>query len=492
MRCVIWAAVSSRPQAAPEKDSLPSQIDAARQEIARHDSWHEVAEPLIIPGHTRSYLFLADAAQDVPVYSELMSLARTGRIDLLICRSHDRLGRTDALVSQVEGYLRHHGVQVLSLDMPQQVIEPDQYEGRLDRASIWTSAIGRARAEDEMAELRRRHRFGMRARVRSGKHPGKAPLGYEKTKEGLIIKEPEAEIVRLAFRWFCQGLAPRAIAERLSREAPLPSPITDTGIRYILRNPTYCGSVSYGRTDGHGHLRSDCLLADGQHEPIISRQEWEAAQAEYERRGRDRRSPYTRYPLSGQVVCGYCGGSMKIHVTTNGAREYRYYICGAEGCRRNAINAVALEDLVAGWIYRSCQRDELAATIQELSERTNDHEEDRKRLGAAQVRIEQALDRYAEDYEYGLLARHEFYSHKARLEDQSAALADELAALEEKRVDPEQITSALDSLLSLTDAEHANRWRDQGNVATVKMALRQAGIHITIKDAHADIPLDFA
>lgn len=69
MRCLIWAAVSSKPQASEEKDSIPSQVKAARELIQRNDGWHEVGEPLVIPGHSRSYIFLADAAADMPVYS---------------------------------------------------------------------------------------------------------------------------------------------------------------------------------------------------------------------------------------------------------------------------------------------------------------------------------------------------------------------------------------------------------------------------------------
>jgi hypothetical protein len=61
MRCLIWAAVSTTPQASDEKDSIHSQIESAREFVQRSDGWHEVHDPLIIPGHCRSYIFLAPA-----------------------------------------------------------------------------------------------------------------------------------------------------------------------------------------------------------------------------------------------------------------------------------------------------------------------------------------------------------------------------------------------------------------------------------------------
>ena len=59
MSCLIWAAVSSKPQVSDEKDSIPSQIEAARELIEHNDHQHEVHEPLIIPAHSCDYVLLA-------------------------------------------------------------------------------------------------------------------------------------------------------------------------------------------------------------------------------------------------------------------------------------------------------------------------------------------------------------------------------------------------------------------------------------------------
>ena len=136
MRCIIWAAVSSKSQASEEKDSIPSQISAAREFIQHNEGWHEIAEPLSIPGHSRSYIFLADAAADTPVYTELMSLARESKIDLLICRGRDPLGRKDALIARVEEYLASYHVQIYSMAMPTRVQDPREFPERKDLCNV--------------------------------------------------------------------------------------------------------------------------------------------------------------------------------------------------------------------------------------------------------------------------------------------------------------------------------------------------------------------
>lgn len=487
--------MSSQAQASDDKDSIPNQVASGRDLINRNESWQEVHEPLIVPGHSRSYLFLHDIAEDIPQYEQLMEFARSQSIDLLICRSLDRLGRTDALVSQVAGYLRHHGVQILSLDMPHALVDPQEYEGLLDRTSIWTSAIGRARAEDEMAELRRRHRFGMRRRVRDGSHPNHPPYGYRKMDEGVDVCQEEAEMVKLIFEWFLDGQSPYAIRRRLRVEATVPTIRSISGLYYVLRNPFYCGLVGYSRTDGSGRHRprSEWLLAEGQHEPLISREDWEAAQLELDRRSKDRRTPYTRHPLSGLIFCGHCGNSMRISITDKG--RYRYYVCHTDGCDRNTIKAAEVEEIVADFITRTARDGTFDEEIDSLlAGQEGRDEQEATRLSKAAERLDSALGRYQSDYELGLLGRWDYYSNKARLEDELASVKTRLAAVNDKRLEPQKIQAALSRLGSMSTStdDLLTYWQNQDEIHWVKATLRQAQLRVTIKGEHVSIAFDLA
>jgi DNA invertase Pin-like site-specific DNA recombinase len=129
-RCVVFAAVSSRPQAADDKDSIPSQIERARNVIEQR-GWKETHEPLIVPGQSRNIDFLHEAIEEIPPIADLVNLARHGGIDLVVIRDYDRLARTRALLTQLTTYLSRCRVQSYALDKPVEPVHPDELGRRL-------------------------------------------------------------------------------------------------------------------------------------------------------------------------------------------------------------------------------------------------------------------------------------------------------------------------------------------------------------------------
>src|SRR5579883_2048664 len=99
-RVVILAGVSDPQQVrdanGEDKDSIPSQIRRCRELIACR-GWTEVAEPLIVPGQSRSLNWLHEAIEQIDAYRKLRALVDGGLIDLVVCRHYDRLARTAAL-----------------------------------------------------------------------------------------------------------------------------------------------------------------------------------------------------------------------------------------------------------------------------------------------------------------------------------------------------------------------------------------------------------
>jgi hypothetical protein len=105
-------------------------------------------------------------------------------------------------------------------------------------------------------------------------HGDLAPFGYRLSddKKRLVVYKPEAEFVRLVFRWYVEGdengerLGHRQIASRLT-EMKVPSvmdqgtprwkrrPIGEwapTSVGYLLRNETYVGIWNYWRKSPRG------------------------------------------------------------------------------------------------------------------------------------------------------------------------------------------------------------------------------------------------
>lgn len=488
MRCLIWAAVSSKPQADPEKDSIDSQIRSARDLIAKNE-WHEVHDPIVIPGHSRSrHIFLEDIAQELPQYAQLMRLAREGEIDLVIVRGRDRLARQDSVISTLEAYLSHHNVQVLSLSMPTRVVDPQEFATRKDRSSIWLRSIERAKASDELHELKARHHFGMVARVKRGNHPGNLPLGYRRNPESKKIEvvEEEAALVRQCFYRFLKGDSFNKIAKWLGPLVSDRNP-DNRSIGYLIQNEHYVGRVVYGR---HGKYGRE-IVAEGDHPAIIDQDTWAAAQAELKRRRElGKRSPFTRNPLSGLVFCGYCEGRMKVD--SGIAQRYRYYICKRPGCIRNSYALNDLEALTAKVLRDWIQDPQLVQnTLEKRLQQARDSVGAESR--ALETILEQkrrALARWEEDYELGLLERSDFYEKRYRLLEEIVDLEARFSDLQpELDLNAKQRIGALERLQKLTGGDIESRWHDPTHVAEIKALLRRLGLIITIKDREARFSL---
>ncbi|HUV74767.1 MAG TPA: recombinase family protein [Anaerolineae bacterium] len=502
MRCIIWAAVSSKPQASEEKDSIPSQLDSARELVARNEGWHEVHEPLVVGGHSRSYIFLADAAAEMPVYTEVMSLARSGSIDLLICRGRDRLGRTDALIAQVEEYLASYNVQVHSLTMPTRILDPEEFAQHTDRASIWMRSVERAKAQDETAEIRARHRTGMRRRARDGYHANMIPYGYRLGAEGICqIYEPEAPVVRQMFDWLLDGVPISHIQEQVPTVASGRYPRSFYGIKYILRNPFYMGTIGYHRIDESGHRfrdRSEWITGAGLHQALISEETWEAAQLELDAR-ENGHAPLRRYPLSGSIYCGYCGQRMSATVTSSGEHVYRYFICRTprsecdRPTRRNTIRMDLLDQAVLQWLYDRATRPDLLANDMAamMGDQLQADEEREAELERARQSKRAALDRWARDYEDGLLGRYEYYEHRRRLEDDIEVLDASLQQIQERRprLDPDVLSVTLETGMAPGLDYLRAHWHDPEVARRVKVLLRRIGLRVEVRQGSQSIAL---
>lgn len=115
-----------------------------------------------VPGHSRKHIFFQDAEREIPAYAQLRQACEQGAFDVLWCRARDRLGRTDALIAQVEALVTNAGAEVYSAALPHQL-------GQSNEASaIYLSAIERAAAQTENVTRNRRREMGMKARVRRG------------------------------------------------------------------------------------------------------------------------------------------------------------------------------------------------------------------------------------------------------------------------------------------------------------------------------------
>lgn len=407
MRCCIFAAVSTKPQAGDEKDSIPNQIERARQ-VIRQRGWTEVCDPLVVPGQSRSIDFLHEAIEEIPALAELVRLARDGKIDLVLCRDYDRLARTRALLTQLSAYLSRCLVQIYALDKPVEPVPPEQlraYWGGVESAAT-VEAFAGLMAESEVARIVERHRFGMNARARAGKWVHAfAPYGYSRLAEHSTHEKPiyldvprvvpeEAAVVRQIERAYLEdGLGIARIAYLLNvegRPSPRGKQWTAAAVREILQNPFYCGYVLWGYTrkarvpTAEGRFasrprsipairrlreslgrpvtlfdllihadelaREGLVISKGMHEPIRTIERQRAIYDEFARRRelgprRSAATPLTCPLFSGLLVCGTCRAPFVVHDKRVKANELVYtYSCYSRRAGRLCTNARSIDE----------------------------------------------------------------------------------------------------------------------------------------------------
>ncbi len=152
-------------------------------------------------------------------------------------------------------------------------------------------------------------------------------------------------------------------------------------VRSILSDETYIGKVVWNRSEKSittgkkmlWHDRSEWVVVDGQHEPLVSEELFALANERAKPKKRDRSgvdmSGFKREVL---FVCGYCGRSM---VKKNHKYCCRYRICGSDTeCRRAVEDMETLEGSVMEYVRKT-------AEVMLGNSRRKDVESERETLG---------------------------------------------------------------------------------------------------------------
>lgn len=187
---------------------------------------------------------------------------------------------------------------------------------------------------------------GMTQKAMNGGYNANAPIGYSKEKGEIPVVNPEeALIVRKIFDMAANQKMSRAeIASTLNRQN-IPTRRGNKWetrtITYILENPFYIGKIRWNYFDRNRQQRKNAdevILADGQHEPIISEEMFLEAgkviasdRAVKKTYGVKRNAVATKHWLSGILKCSGCGGNLAYN---KGYEENRSPACFR--CWKNA------------------------------------------------------------------------------------------------------------------------------------------------------------
>jgi site-specific DNA recombinase len=248
-------------------------------------------------------------------FKQMIADALDGQIDLIITKSVSRFARNtvDSLVTVRQ--LKEKNVEVY--------FEKENIY-TLDSKGELLITIMSSLAQEESRSISENVTWGQRKRMADGKVslPYGQFLGYRKGEDGLPeIVESEAKTIRMIFRLFMEGKTPSAIAKLLKAKGIL-SPGGKkkwqvATVKSILCNEKYKGDALLQKTFTVDFLTKTTKVNEGEvpqyyvknsHPAIIAPDEFDAVQAEIERRKKLGRPLSCESPFSAKIVCGECGG----------------------------------------------------------------------------------------------------------------------------------------------------------------------------------------
>ena len=265
------------------------------------------------------------SARKRPEFLRMIRQCKQCKIDIVLTKSISRFARNTVDCLNYVRALKELGIAVIFEKENMNTLEID--------SEILITMLG-AFAQSESESISANVRWGIRQAMKEGKATiqYKYLYGYRKGDDGKpeIIPD-QAEVVRKIYDLFLSGTPVRGIQEYLNTSA-LPNINGEpkwarSAIDSILTNEKYCGDVLLQKT-----YIDDCInkkvkkntgqlpmyLVQNHHEGIISRETFDAAQAELARRSAGKspskknaptgRSRYSsKYALSDRLYCGECG-----------------------------------------------------------------------------------------------------------------------------------------------------------------------------------------
>lgn len=347
LRCYIYTRVSTEIQS--DGCSLEAQKERLRQEAA-HRGMKVVGE---YSDEGRNGKNIAGR----PEFKQMMKDIKNGKddVDYVLVFKLSRFGRNVSDILNSLQYIADYGVNLLCVE---DGIDSAGASGKLI-ISVLASV-----AEIERSNTVEQTMAGRKQKARDGKwNGGFAPYGYklvakdgEKSKV-LVIDDAEAELVRLIYKQYLDGMSIGDVAKWLNengytkkiRQYGSVSLISAGFVKGVLDNPVYAGKIAYGRrknektegTSNEFHVvkqdRDSYKLYPGQHEAIIDEEQWYLVQAKRMKNAFKSEKTHSlkhEYMLSGLVRCPVCGAPMYGVVNRKkkkGSDEFYtdmwYYIC---------------------------------------------------------------------------------------------------------------------------------------------------------------------
>ena len=244
-------------------------------------------------------------------FQRMLKDCRRGKIDRIISKSVSRFARNTKECLTVIRELKSLGITVM--------FEKERIDTAKISDEMMITIMG-GLAQEESVSISHNLKWSFQKRCQSGTiNAYSAPFGYERQNGKLLVNEREAAVVRDVYELYLSGFGIQNISKICQKKySDYAKEFSYYGIHYMLRNEKYIGdsefqktyttnSLSYKKVRNEGDL--DRYYISKTHEPIVSKESYEAVQKMMKSRHFDKK--INDYPLNLKLVCGSCGSPFK-------------------------------------------------------------------------------------------------------------------------------------------------------------------------------------
>jgi site-specific DNA recombinase len=321
LRCAVYTRKSSEEGLEQEFNSLDAQHEACQAYVASQASlgWRLVPDRYDDGG-------ISGGTMERPALKRLLQDISEGRIDVVVVYKIDRLTRSLTDFARIVEIFDRAGASFVSVT---QQFNTTTSMGRLTLNVL----LSFAQFEREVTAERIRDKIAA-SKKKGMWMGGQVPLGYRVENRKLLINEEEAATVRFLFDRYLELKSVKALG-REARDSKLTvrranprggaetyrtAAFSPGNLYHLLSNPIYIGMIRHKEQ-----------LHQGEHQPIIDKDTFQAAQALLSEQASPRRSSTNQqdvHLLTG-LIYDQDGNRMRPVHSRRGDRRWRYYVSKA-------------------------------------------------------------------------------------------------------------------------------------------------------------------
>lgn len=402
-KCYIYTRVSTSMQV----DGYS--LDAQREKLRRYAEY----EGMTVADEYSDEGFSGKNIQGRLEFQRMLNDIQNGKdgVEYVLVFKLSRFGRNAADVLNSLQLMQDFGVNLICVE--------DGIDSSKESGKLMISILS-AVAEIERENIRTQTMAGREQKAREGQwNGGFAPYGYRLENGQLFIAADEVDVIKAIFDRYihtndgingvAKYLNDNGYVKKLRQNGTIPG-FSANFVKDVLDNPVYMGKIAYGRRKTEKKLGTrnemrvveqlEFPIYDGQHEAVISEEDWRLAQEKRKsniyRREKINNSEHAHI-LSGILKCPCCGKSLygnisKAHSKDNKTRYY--YYCkntvtptGHDCTFRTNIEQTELNRMVADIISAMVKEPRFSEAIKEKIGTAVDTAEMEKRLEALQTKL---------------------------------------------------------------------------------------------------------